>query len=388
MAMLHKFLSANRIELERRCRDKVLERPSRAADKRQLEQGIPMFLDQLIRALRAESEHSAAKGLAITGSAIGDPDDHSELGASAAVHGGDLLTLGYSINQVVHDYGDLCQAIADLSIELGQDFEVSEFRTLNRCLDNGIADAVTAFSQQRDLVIADEQALATNERLGFFAHELRNQLNTATLAVSAIKSGAMGMSGATGAVLDRSLVGLRSLIDRSLTEVRIGAGMTLQRSVFVLADFIGEVKYSASLEAELLDVQFTVESIPRVLTLDADKDLLFSALGNLLQNAFKFSGKKGAVALGVDASADRVRIKVKDSGPGLSDKAMHDMFLPFTQSGANKTGLGLGLSIARRSVEANGGLLTVDCKLGQGCVFTIDLPRRPISAESADKSAV
>lgn len=383
--MLHEFLSVNRAELERRCRDKVLERPSRAANKQQLEQGIPLFLDQLIRALRAESAQQESKVLAISGSAIGDANDHSELGESAAIHGGDLLALGYSINQVVHDYGDLCQAITDLSIELDQDFEIAEFRTLNRCLDNGIAEAVTAFSQKRDLVIADEQALETNERLGFFAHELRNQLNTATLALSAIKSGAMGMSGATGAVLDRSLVGLRVLIDRSLTEVRVGAGVTLHRSVFVLADFIGEVKCSATLEAELLNCEFNVESIPRLLMLDADKDLLFSALGNLLQNAFKFNGKNGAVTLGVHATSDRVRIKVKDSGPGLSEKAMHDMFLPFTQSGTNKTGLGLGLTIARRSVEANGGQLTVESELGHGCVFTIDLPQRAIPVEGASK---
>ena len=378
--MLHNFLSAHRRELERRCRDKVLQRPSRAADKQQLEQGIPLFLDQLIRSLQAESEQSEAKGLAISGSAIGEANNHSELGKSAAIHGVDLLTLGYSINQVVHDYGDLCQAISDLSIELDESFEISEFRTLNRCLDNGIAEAVTGFSAQRDMVIANEQAIETNERLGFFAHELRNHLNTATLAVAAIKSGSMGMSGATGAVLDRSLVGLRSLIDRSLAEVRIGPGMTLQRSVFTLANFIDEVKYSATLEAELLDCTFNVESISRLLLLDADKDLLFSALGNLLQNAFKFSGKNGVVTIAVDASADRVRIKVQDSGPGLSENAMSDMFLPFTQSGTNKTGLGLGLSIARRSVEANGGVLTVDSQLGHGCVFIIDLPRKTISA--------
>lgn len=381
--MLHEFLSANRNELERRCRDKVLKRPGRAADKQQLEKGIPLFLDQLIRALQAESDHQGAKGLAISGTATGAANDGSELGASAAIHGGDLLTLGYSINQVVHDYGDLCQAVTDLSLELGQDFDVDEFRTLNRCLDNGIASAVTAFSQQRDLVIADEQALETNERLGFFAHELRNQLNTATLALAAIKSGSMGMSGATGGVLDRSLVGLRTLIDRSLAEVRIGAGMTLRRSVFNLANFIGEVKYSASLEAEILKCEFEVQNIPPLLTLDADKDLLFSALGNLLQNAFKFSGKNGTVTLGVEATTDRVRVMVKDSGPGLSVQAMEEMFLPFTQSGANRTGLGLGLSIARRSVEANGGVLTVDSKLGHGCVFTIDLPRRATPTEAA-----
>ena len=82
--MLHEFLSANRQELERRCRDKVLERPNRVANKRQLEQGVPLFLDQLIRALRAESMRDDALGVAISGAASGDAHHHSELGASAA----------------------------------------------------------------------------------------------------------------------------------------------------------------------------------------------------------------------------------------------------------------------------------------------------------------
>jgi signal transduction histidine kinase len=376
--MMHEFLSANRSELERRCREKVLARPDRSANKQQLEHGIPMFLDQLIRTLQAESEGEPGKGIAVSGPPSGDPLGRAELGASASIHGADLLMLGYSINEVVHDYGDLCQAVSDLSIDLNEKFEIDEFRTLNRCLDNGIADAVTAFSERRDLVIADEQALETNERLGFFAHELRNHLNTAMLALAAIKSGNVGLSGSTGGVLDRSLVGLRGLIDRSLAEVRIGPGMTLHRSIFNLANFIGEVKYSASLEAELLKCAFHVEHISPMFTVEADKDLLFSALGNLLQNAFKFSGKGGAATLSVNASADRIQIKVTDSGPGLTAEAARDMFLPFTQSGANKSGLGLGLSIARRSVEANDGLLTVESVLGQGCVFIIDLPRRAI----------
>jgi len=377
--MMHDFLIANRAELERRCREKVAARPHRLPpNKQQMEQGIPLFLDQLIRTLQAEYKGKMAEALALSGPPSGDPGYHAELGVTAAIHGADLLTLGYSINEVVHNYGDLCQAVSDLSIDLNQKFEIGEFRTLNRCLDNGIADAVTAFSDQRDFVIADEQALERNERLGFFAHELRNHLNTAMLALAAIKSGNVGLTGSTGGVLDRSLVGLQRLIDRSLAEVRIGPGMALHRTVFSLANFIGEVKYSASLEAEMLNCRFHVEQTPSLLMIDADKDLLFSALGNLLQNAFKFSGMDGVVTLSVEAGAERIRIHVKDSGPGLSAEAAQDIFLPFTQSGTNKSGLGLGLSIARRSVEANDGLLTVESKLGEGCVFTIDMPRRSV----------
>ena len=69
--------------------------------------------------------------------------------ASATAHGEQLLQLGYSVNQVVHDYGDLCQAITDLAVELDAPFSVDQFRTLNHCLDNAIADAVTEFVDYR-----------------------------------------------------------------------------------------------------------------------------------------------------------------------------------------------------------------------------------------------
>ena len=112
-----------------------------------------------------------------------------------------------------------------------------------------------------------------------------------------------------------------------------------------------------------------------MLQLNADQDLLLSAVGNLLQNAFKFGSPKGTVVLRAYAHGERIRIEVKDNGAGLSPQAVDDMFLPFTQGGANKTGLGLGLSIARRSVEANDGTLSVESAPGHGCVFIIDLPR-------------
>ncbi|MGK5080092.1 sensor histidine kinase [Janthinobacterium sp. HLX7-2] len=349
----------------------------------QLQQGIPIFLDQLIRTLKAEEAGQMVKSLAISGPADGSTLATSELADSATLHGGQLLALGYSVSQVVHDYGDLCQAVSDLALVLDVPFAVEEFRTLNRCLDNGIAEAVSEFTQQRDVLIANEQARELSVRIGFLAHELRNHLGTAGLAVAALKQGGMGMSGATGAVLDRSLVSLRTLIDRSLAEVRVEAGLTLQRSVFFVSNFIADLGYSASLEAALLRCILVVEDVAPLLQLNADKDLLLSAVGNLLQNAFKFGAPNGSVVLRAYASGERIRIEVEDDGSGLSPQAAGEMFLPFTQGGANKTGLGLGLSIAKRSVEANGGALSVESAPGHGCVFIIDLPRHAGSSATS-----
>jgi hypothetical protein len=302
----------------------------------------------------------------------------SEIGVTAARHGRELLQHGFTVDQVVHDYGDLCQAITDLAVERSAPVQIDEFRTLNRCLDNAIADAVTEFSYQRDLLVEDKGAHAMNERLGFLAHEVRNLLNTATLALTAMKSGNVGLAGATGAVLDRSLIQLRSLIDRSLSEVRVAAGMPAPMQLISLADFIAEVKISASLEAQARGCEFTVSAVDPKLAVAADRHLLFSALCNLLQNAFKFTEQHTEVSLNAYAAADRILLEVADNCGGLPSGEAESLFLPFAQGGADKGGLGLGLSISRRSVEANNGILRVRDVPGSGCVFTIDLPRRSL----------
>jgi len=373
--MMYEFLSEHRAELERRCRSKVALRPNRAATPRQLDNGIPMFLDQLIRTLEQEKRNRPVPAGAVPRHAGQDADARAELDFSSTQHGLDLLELGYTVDQVIHDYGDLCQAASELAIDCDVTFAVAEFKTLNLCLDNAVAAAVLAYNRERDLMLGDQQVAATNERLGCFAHELRNHLGTATLAVTAIKAGNVGLGGATGAVLDRSLVALRTLIDRSLTEVRIGAGMTMQRRVFALNHFIGEIKYSAQLEAQLNGCTLLVAPVDPQLFINADRDLLSSALGNLLQNAFKFSDRGAQVTLRGYLAGARIRIDVQDTGGGLPAGFSDTAFAPFSQAGANRQGLGLGLSIARRSVEANDGRLSVVSVDGSGCVFTIELPR-------------
>jgi signal transduction histidine kinase len=372
--MMHEFLSNNRDDLIERCRVKVAHRPARGATVRQLQSGVPLFLDQLIQTLRVEQTAEPMDSRKISGPSGGE-SSFSEMGTAAAQHGRQLLELGFSVDQVVHDYGDLCQAITDLAYERDAPFQVDEFRTLNRCLDNAIADAVTEFSYQHDSASADRHVVEMNERLGFFAHELRNFLQTATLAFTATKAGNLSLSGATGSVLERSLIGLRDLIDHSLAEVRLTGASPTPPQMFSLADFINEIKQAADLGAQARECGFTVSDVDKGLAVCANRDLLFSALGNLLQNAFKFTHHHTEVTLDAYAVAGRILIEVKDHCGGLSASDVDSMFQPFRQNGVDRTGLGLGLSIARRSVEASEGVLSVRDIPDTGCVFTISLPR-------------
>ena len=376
--MMHRFLSDNRAELIARCRGKVALRSATGVPGQELDHGVTVFLDQLIKTLQVEEGTEPMRSRKVSGPSGGGRPALSEISESAALHGRELLTHGFTVDQVVHDYGDLCQAISDLAFERGAVIETDEFRTLNRCLDNAIAHAVTEFGYQNEIVQSDRQALALNERLGFFAHELRNQLCTATLALSIIKEGSVGMSGATAGILDRALAGLGSLIDRSLAEVRMAAGTPVQKRLYSLADFIAEIRLSASLEATVRGCVLVVSEVDPVLAIDVDRDLLLSATGNLLQNAFKFSAPGSEITLNAYALADRILIDVEDRCGGLPSGDGAALFQPFVQESADQSGLGLGLSISQRSVEANQGQLSARDVPGIGCVFTISLPRHLI----------
>ena len=377
---MHNFLLHNRDELIARCTSKVAARPRRDATSAQLANGVPLFLSQLTRTLQAEEDGEDAESILISGPSGGDSLSLSEMGVSATAHGRQLLQLGYSVDQVVHDYGDLCQAITDLAVERDAPFSVDQFRTLNRCLDNAIADAVTSFVVQRDETVAMQHSADVTEKLGFLAHELRNSLQTATMAFTALESGKLAIAGSTGALLKRSLVALSALVTRSLVEVRAAAGEPQKHELFSLSAFIAEARDSASLDASSRECDFAVMPVDASLAVKGDRERLLSALTNLLQNAFKFTRSHTEVTLNAYAAGDRVHIEVTDHCGGLSPGAAETMFTPFTQRSTDRSGLGLGLSIAKRNVEAEGGTLTVDNRPATGCAFTMRLPRHELNS--------
>ena len=363
--MLHEFLAANHDELVQRCRAKVGRRPGPAPTATELEHGIPLFLDQLTDALRLEQTptHDAKpRCLPVT------------IGSTAVKHGNELLQKGFTVDQVIRDYGDLCQAVTELAQEKDAPISVAEFHTFNRCLDDAMAGAVTEFGRQRDQVISEAAVQTMNERLGCLGHELRNRLTSAMLAFQVIKSGQVALTGATGAVLDRSLIGLRNVIDRSLADVRLTAGLPVRREPIAIDEFLEDMRVAAAMDAGRRELLFTI-SVEKELMVEADRQMLSSAVANLLQNAFKFTRPNSRVSLTARAAAEHVVIEVQDECGGLPPGSTEELFRPFEQRSGDHTGLGLGLSISRRGVEANGGTLQVRDLPGTGCVFTIDLPR-------------
>jgi signal transduction histidine kinase len=159
--------------------------------------------------------------------------------------------------------------------------------------------------------------------------------------------------------------------------------MPTRAQLISLADFIADLKIAASLEAKTRGCQLSVGDVDRGLALDVDREILMSAVGNILQNAFKFTQRHTEVRLNAYAAADRIRIEVEDHCGGLPPGADEEMFKPFKQNGKDRSGLGLGLAICRRGVEASNGMLGVRDIPHSGCVFTIDLPRHQMSSQPA-----
>lgn len=182
--------------------------------------GVPLFLQQLIDILAVEEK---TKFRVVAGK---DPAPApSVIGRSAALHGTRMLHSGYTIDQVVHGYGDVCQAITGMAIEQKEAITADEFHTLNRCLDEAIADAVTSYSGARQTAI-NAQAETLHQSLNHFSDEQRRLLDVARTACAAIKTGNVGVNGATGVLLSHALEELQALVDRAVPEIRLHSAKT------------------------------------------------------------------------------------------------------------------------------------------------------------------
>ncbi len=359
--MLHEFIALNREEIIRRCRAKVATRSIPPPTEAEIHHGVPVFLDELAHALR------------------GHPGSSRDMARSAVQHGHELLLQGFTVSQVVHDYGDVCQAITEVAVEMNATISTDDFRMLNRSLDDAIAAAVTEFGREQNQSTLDGETARGNERAGLFAHEIRNLLNTAILAFEVLKTGNVGVGGSTGTVLHRSLMGARALTGRSLAEVRLTQGVQNPEQ-FLVAGFIDELAVAATMEGGARGIRLRIMPVDDAIVIEADRQVLTAVVMNLLQNAFKFTRAGTTVVLSVRASAERVLIDVEDECGGLPNGSVSELFRPFEQRGADRTGLGLGLVFSRQGVEANHGRISARNVSNTGCVFTVDLPRVPVPA--------
>ena len=176
---------------------------------------------------------------------------------------------------------------------------------------------------------------------------------------------------------------LREVVDRTLSEVRLEAGQQ-RRARLPVVPFIDEIAATGR-HSEYRHIQFTVDAIDPALSIDADPQLLASAVMNLVHNAFKNTPSGGHVVLRACAEEGRLLIETEGECGGLP-QSKGDLLQVFgDRRGNDRSGLGPGLSIARKAVRAHGGGIRIRNMPGKGCVFVIDVP---LAAEQPVPQAV
>ncbi len=230
------------------------------------------------------------------------------------------------MSYVVHDYGAICQAATELALELHAPVTTDEFHVLNRCLELAIAAAVAEHAR----IGAESRSSEELERVGQMAHEIRNRLNPALIAFDIIRSGTVSVNGSTEAVIGRSLLAISELVDSTLGEIRTAASHHRPEMVSTTS-FLHDIAVVAGLQGERAGLQFVVG----------------------------YTRPGGAVTVRACRHGETVHIAVQDQCGAIAN-VTGDPFQAFGEHrGRDRSGLGLGLSIARRAIRAEGGEINV-----------------------------
>jgi signal transduction histidine kinase len=348
--LLHRLMADHRDELLAIAKDRIRrQRPASPDIDAVRDANLPAFLEAVMAAIRSatlEGGDGAAPQIA------GEP-------------------IRFDIDELVHEYGSICYSAMEIARRTGTPIPLREHQALNQSLDDCIARTLIEWEQEKRQNGEEHAA----QRLGFVAHELRNALHTAAISFQAIRSGRIPVQGLTGDVVERSHLRLRAMVERLLTQVRLGARMRGRQERLKVAQLLQESIAFVSGDAVEKEIRLSVEP-GDALELVGDRTLLVSALTNLMQNAVKYTRGGGAVAVrSSEDGAGRVVIEIEDQCGGLPPGAAENLFAPFVQVSDDRSGLGLGLTIAYQVVDAHGGTLEVRDLPGRGCVFAVALPR-------------
>jgi len=287
----------------------------------------------------------------------------------AREHGVTRVRIGFDITQLVHEFVVLRHVIWD---NVGEPRPgEQEQGLLADLLDAAISAAVKAYVDARDYEARRVQA----ENIAFVTHELRNPLTAAMTSASHLRQHASPAQIPLIDRLDRAHRRLAELIDSVLLTQRLEAGEAAPQRVDLELGQVMETAVEAARKVAAekgLELRVVYDPAARV---SLDRRLTQSALQNLVDNAVKYTDA-GRVEVSAEIVGDEVRVHVKDNCHGLSPEELQTMFEPFKRGNTEKAGTGLGLTIARRAVEAQGGSIHAESNEPSGCHFRVILPAR------------
>ncbi|HJQ83077.1 MAG TPA: HAMP domain-containing sensor histidine kinase [Candidatus Binatia bacterium] len=352
MTDLTELLTAKRSEIVGRWLRRIKrEHASADLSSAELRDDLPVFFDDLIDALARQAEPTA-----------------SESALAASDHGEQRLRAGFDVEEVIREYDLLGDTILEVAQAEGIAVSIAQTRLLLQIVYAGCARAVSAYVRRKER----DGKRESDEHLSFVAHELRNPLSSAAMALTGLRKRLAGAGGNVLDMLDRSVTRMRELVDQVLAAARFPT-VELRMEQLAVRDVVAEAVQEIAPKAEHKSIGVTID-VDASLVMEGDRRLLHSIASNLIGNAVKFSRPGGTIVVNGRRDGDHVVVELRDGCGGLGEGSPEDLFQPYVQRGTDRSGLGLGLAIVKQAVDVHRGTIDVKNVPGAGCIFTVRLP--------------
>ena len=293
----------------------------------------------------------------------------------------------HALSKQTHDRQTIQQSLRDMNeaLVLGSVHQHGLTETaenLNKQLRAEITERKRVESKLNEAIaVAEKASLAKSDFLSSMSHELRTPLNAILGFAQLLESGSPPPTPSEKRSIEQILKAgwyLLDLINEVLDLALIESGkLPLSLEPISLTEVVRECQVMIGPQAQKrgLTLRFPQGEVP--IFVNADRTRVKQVLINLLSNAIKYNKVSGTVDVDYAASTPgRIRVRVKDTGEGLTPNKMTQLFRPFDRLGKEtgvEEGTGIGLMVSKQLVELMGGVIGVESTLGKGSVFWIEL---------------
>src|ERR687892_378746 len=302
----------------------------------------------------------------------------ADLIASPAEHGVQRWRVGFDITEVVAEYGILRTCIYRLADKHNLPLATNVACIVNTVFDNAVAQAIKAFATNMTVELQKRR----EEHLSFVIHDLRTPLQAVSLATTTLERSLPDESKtelftSSVSMIRRNIGRLDALIKRVLQEERnlqLDDSLKVEKREFDLWSLVESTIQDLSPIAS--DAHTTlVNNVPSDMTIFADARLLGQVFQNLISNAIKFT-PNGKITVSASNTNGIARCWVQDTGAGIDAERLDKIFDKLeTDRQPDKRGVGLGLAIVKQIIALHGGTVTVESRVGEGSIFTLEIPQ-------------
>ena len=357
------FIRQERDALLAEWRREVRQLPvARHLDVPTLNDHLPELLEELACELEASSDETMIEGLK----------------ECPVIHGLERLRTGFDVEEVVAEYNALRSVIQNLAERHGLSLHGKANHIVNRVIDGAIGLALKTYGAQKALEVQQRRG----EYLSFVAHDLRTPLSAIAIAAKLLDTNLPGeakdeRSAQLLETLHSNVNRLNALVVKVVQEeanLKTDEDEKLERHEVKLRALVEGLARDLQPLAETLNTNL-INNVPKEMTVFADANLLTLVFQNLISNAINYT-QNGEVTIGAREikEAGSVECLVSDNGAGIPAERVEKVFDKLETDPDKKEGMGLGLAIVKQIVEAHGGQVTVNSKLGQGSTFRFTLP--------------